>query len=165
MNTRPEKHYTAGNGPFTITHRYYRDGTYRNFVGSAPTDLLSQPYIEFAYCYDVNNYLVRESIDAEWQPLTKKEIRVSITLHCPLTLRANGVSYVHTLNEKSVSARKLDSHKTWFAYMDLSKYQFNRDRRKPDPSVIVLKGFRRVPRKWIPEFDAFFGLETPAYPL
>jgi hypothetical protein len=164
MDTRPKKNFIQGHGLFQITHRYYRDGSSKTFVGNQTPSVTQeiQPYIDFTQSFTEGHYMVRETIDSEWKPLTKKETTLTISLSCPHHVTKNKTCYINQLTTKSVSGRKLDSHKTWFYKFDYSKQSV---RRGINPQIVVIKGFRRVPRRWIPEFDEFFGLETPAYPL
>jgi hypothetical protein len=61
---------------------------------------------------------------------------------------------ITVLNNKQVSHLGLDSRKIWFGVIDGHRSSRSHFSRSNDPmTVLDAIGFRRVPRKWVPEFE------------
>jgi hypothetical protein len=78
---------------------------------------------------------------------TKADKVVSISIN--LGREENHYHRITVLEAKMVSILGLSSKKIWFAVLKDKESWMGR---KAKPTVLAVKGFRRVPRKWVPEF-------------
>jgi len=76
-----------------------------------------------------------------------KKFKVSFSIEAP---RGADFHRIEVLDLKRVSSLGLNSKKIWFAVTE-SLYGISRRNRD---SIKALQGFRRVPRKWVKEFDS-----------
>jgi hypothetical protein len=76
-----------------------------------------------------------------------KKFKVSFSIEAP---RGMDFHRIEVLDLKRVSSLGLNSKKIWFAVTE-SIYGISRRNRD---SIKALQGFRRVPRKWVKEFDS-----------
>jgi len=127
------KTYVKGDGVFVSEYRYYSD----NFVferASNTMDHLSSwsSMKSHGSCVSFATYFRKSHRHAKSKPDT----HISI-------ITGDGYRNVSTLDAKYVSHLKLDTRKKWFVVWN--------DHRT---SMLAMVGFRRVPRKWVPEMNA-----------
>ena len=131
MEARVEKKYGGRNacGGFRIEHRYYRNGKTATYVGNCPPS----PFDDIEPFIQFTQY---------YHVGNERSLRISI--FCPKHLNKNITGWYAELSKKSMRKLNLDQHKTWFSEFASGK---------------PVLSFRRVPRKWIPEFDKLFELD------
>jgi hypothetical protein len=140
-NSLIRKDFKRATGPFTVNHLYYKDGTTRIIMANScikygMTKNDDRPRITFCTVYrGIERYIGYSNIPT-------KEMRIEI--HTP-----SGYKSVDRLDHKMVSLLNLNPRKTWFGiYSNGSYICDDKDRKVSD-----LIGFRRVPRKWVPELN------------
>lgn len=122
-------------GPYCIEHSYYQDGDEKLLMGNSWN-------ISKATKNDGRPRLVFEKIYFD----LGVEFRIKIEYPWKLYHR------IETLDHKMVSRMKLNPRKTWFA-VTADPYPSICDDNYKNREFAAIVGFRRVPRKWVPELD------------
>lgn len=140
-NSLIRKDFKRANGPFTVNHLYYKDGTIRTIMANScikydMTKNDDRPRITFCTVYRGIERCIGYS------NIPTKEMWIEI--HTP-----SGYKSVDRLDHKMVSLLNLNPRKTWFGIYSKGSYICDDKDRK----VSDLIGFRRVPRKWVPELN------------
>lgn len=92
-------------------------------------------------------YNVEETLGYRGKQNPGKKFKVSFSIETP---RGMSLHMIEVLDLKRVSSLGLNSKKIWFAVTESLSGVSRRNR----DSIKALQGFRRVPRKWVKEFDS-----------
>jgi hypothetical protein len=131
------KTYVKGDGVFVNEYRYYSDGFVYERASNTMEHLSSWSSMKsHGSCVSFATYFRKSHRSVK----SKTDTRLSI-------ITGDGYRNVSTLDLKYVSHLKLDTRKTWFVVWDENK-------RGQRTNMLAMVGFRRVPRKWVPEMNA-----------